>query len=546
MHRALRLLTVVLAAIALIVSSSAPGSAQRRGGAGGGGLKLLVPQIVIGGVLATAKASKPRRERTPAAQRTKRQPTPQPRVAKPKPERTKSAKTAKPSRPLVSRPPASTPPGTRPKVVTVPPRPPKPTRPSFERNPAVLVPGALVGGRDTGRTNDTQPPSLPPGPDVRLGPVAIDATEIPDEVLIAHQPSTSDTAIDALAQRFGLTVLERSTVALLGLRVVRLLIPDGRSPVAVAQVLATEPGIEGAQPNHIYRRQQSNTSAAPQYAISKLAADGAGVRASGRGVAIAVIDTGVDATHPDLRAVAVESRDLLGETARDDAAAHATAIAGIIAADGVTRGIARGARILSLRAFAAFAPRAAGRPQRSTSMVVVKAIDAAIADGANVLNLSFAGPSDALLERMLGAAEQRDVVAVAAAGNGGADAKPAYPAAYPGVIAVTATDALNRLYHEANRGPYVTVAAPGVEVLAASADHGHELVSGTSFATAHVSALAALLLEQAPSLTPADIRKAIVETAVDLGEPGRDEAFGAGLANAEAALAHRLVAGGPP
>lgn len=546
MHRALRLLTVVLAAIALLVSSSAPGSAQRRGGAGGGGLKLLVPQIVIGGVLATAKASKPRRERAPAAKRTKRQPTPQPRVAKPKPERTKSAKTAKPSRPLVSRTPASTPPGTRPKVVTLPPRPPKPTRPSFERNPAALVPGALVGRRDSGSTNEAEPPSLPPGPDVRLGPVAIDATEMPDEVLIAHQPSTSDTAIDALAQRFGLTVLERSTVALLGLRVVRLLIPDGRSPVAVAQVLATEPGIEGAQPNHIYRRQQSNTSAAPQYAISKLAADGAGVRASGRGVAIAVIDTGVDATHPDLRAVTVESRDLLGETARDDAAAHATAIAGIIAADGVTRGIARGARILSLRAFAAFAPRAAGRPQRSTSMVVLKAIDAAIADGANVLNLSFAGPSDALLERMLGAAEQRDVVAVAAAGNGGADAKPAYPAAYPGVIAVTATDALDRLYHEANRGPYVTVAAPGVEVLAASADHGHELVSGTSFATAHVSALAALLLEQAPSLTPSDIRKAIVETAVDLGEPGRDEAFGAGLANAEAALAHRLVAGSSP
>jgi len=366
---------------------------------------------------------------------------------------------------------------------------------------------------------------------------------MPDEVLIAHAVATPDSAIDALAQRQGLTVLERSSVTLLGVRVVRLLIADGRSPASVLQSLASEPEVEAAQPNNIYLRQQSGgrTAIAPQYAISKLAADGAGVRASGRGVTIAVVDTGIDVSHPDLRRAAVEAHDVLDPGDFQADPAHATAIAGIIAADGITRGIAREAAILSLRAFASLAPKGAGRPPRSTSMVVLKAIDAAVAEGARVLNLSFAGPSDALVERLLVAAEARGVVAVAAAGNGGAQALPAYPAAYASVIAVTATDASDRLYEAANRGAYVEIAAPGVEILAASAGHGHELVSGTSFATAYVSGLAALLLEVAPDLAPAQVRTVLIETAVDLGTPGRDDAFGAGLANAEAALAHRLI-----
>lgn len=530
----LRWLIIAGTACGLLLTSGGPGSAQRtRPSGGGGGLSVGLPQVLIGGALAISKASKAAKARRDAAAAAARKKRPPKRPAGSKPSRDKHETATSPDR-------------RRHRVA-------KPTEPSVDR--PVPPPSKRPNRRDTpgGKVETARPgpfgPVVLPRPvATRLGAVATDATEMPDEVLVTHLPSVSDAAMDDLARRFGLTVLERMTASLVDLRVVRLSLPAGRDTNSVVQELATLPEIVGAQPNHIYRRQQSAAAASPpgQYAMAKLAADSPAVSASGRGVAIAVIDTGVDASHPDLKSASVEGRDFLGEGSAEDDPAHATAIAGIIAADGTTRGIARDARIISLRAFATFLPSDEHRPQRSTSMVLVKAIDAAVAEGARVLNLSFAGPRDALLERMLGEADKRNIVAVAAAGNGGAEAKPAYPAAYASVIAVTATDARDHLYEAANRGAYVAIAAPGVELLAASADHGHELVSGTSFATAYISGLAALLLERAPELTPAEIRTALTDTAVDLGSPGRDEAFGAGLANAGAALSHRLVVEAKP
>jgi subtilisin family serine protease len=395
---------------------------------------------------------------------------------------------------------------------------------------------------------------MSPGPQPRLTAAAIDATRMPDEVLVAQSPGSPDSVVDTAAQRLGLLVLERTDIAVLGARVSRIGIPDGRSIEQVIAALAAEPDIGLVQPNHIYRRQQqgaasarapSPESPAPdgqtvQYALRNMSADAAHRASTGRDVVIAVIDTGVDSSHPDIAAAKLSSRVIVDLGAPAELA-HGTSIAGIIAANGTTRGMAPDARILSIRAFAASPPSGRTAPHRSTSMVVLKAVDAAMATAAQVLNLSFAGPRDALLEQALAEVVERRTVVVAAAGNEGAGAPPAYPAAYSGVIAVTAIDARDRQYAHANRGAYITVAAPGVEVLAASADHGHELVSGTSFATAHVSALVALLLQVAPDLTPAEIIRAIQETARDLGAPGYDPVFGAGATNAAAVLGHELV-----
>ena len=125
---------------------------------------------------------------------------------------------------------------------------------------------------------------------------------------------------------------------------------------------------------------------------------------------------------------------------------------------------------------------------------------------------------------------------IAAAGNAGPQSEPLYPAADPNVIAVTATDSDDHLFKMANRGRYIAVAAPGVDILALAPGGAYQLSTGTSIAAAHVSGIAALLLERKPSLKPADIRAVLIATAKPPGPPVPDSDFGAGLVSAYRAV----------
>jgi subtilisin family serine protease len=127
-------------------------------------------------------------------------------------------------------------------------------------------------------------------------------------------------------------------------------------------------------------------------------------------------------------------------------------------------------------------------------------------------------------------------VLIAAAGNAGPNSAPLYPAADADVIAVTATDMSDGLYKMANRGQFIAVAAPGVDVLALAPGESYQVTTGTSVAAAEVSGIAALLLELKPSLTPADIRAILLKTAKPMGASGQQADFGAGVANAYRAL----------
>jgi subtilisin family serine protease len=125
---------------------------------------------------------------------------------------------------------------------------------------------------------------------------------------------------------------------------------------------------------------------------------------------------------------------------------------------------------------------------------------------------------------------------VAASGNAGPKSPPLYPAANANVIAVSATDAQDRLFAASNRGSHIAVAAPGVDIFLPAPDEKYQIASGTSFSAAYVSGLAALMLERNPALKPDEVRAILMKTARDLGAPGRDDLFGAGEADAYAAV----------
>ena len=138
---------------------------------------------------------------------------------------------------------------------------------------------------------------------------------------------------------------------------------------------------------------------------------------------------------------------------------------------------------------------------------------------------------------MLAAAYDKGIVLIAAAGNAGPNSAPLYPAADADVIAVTATDMSDGLYKMANRGQFIAVAAPGVDVLALAPGESYQVTTGTSVAAAEVSGIAALLLELKPSLTPADVRTILMTSAKPMGaSAGQHADFGAGLANAFRAI----------
>jgi Subtilase family len=360
---------------------------------------------------------------------------------------------------------------------------------------------------------------------------------VADEVILEFAPGATPQAIDQLARRYNLTQLESQSFPLIGSTFSRWHIAGGRSVPNVVGVVEDERIVASAQPNYLFTLQDdaANIAAAAhgdpaQYVLAKLQIGEAHQVATGKNILVAVIDSQIDGKHPDLDGTIAKSLDELG--GEENPPQHGTAIAGAIAAHGKLLGIAPGVRLLAERAFDDTPGKSKG-----TSFAIYKSLQAAADAGARVVNMSFVGPADPALHRMLAAAYAKDMVLIAAAGNAGPDAAPFYPAADPDVIAVTASDSRDGLFKMANRGPYIAVAAPGVEILALAPGDAYQITTGTSVAAAHVSGIAALLLELKPSLKPKDIRSIIMTTA----KPHAD--LGAGLVNAYRAVI--LVNGKP-
>jgi subtilisin family serine protease len=353
----------------------------------------------------------------------------------------------------------------------------------------------------------------------------------PNELLAEIDGSMSDEQVRALAQRHGLALVESQNFPLIGATIGLFRITNGRPLDAARRDFAADGSVREVQLNWRYRLQQTKplTEGDPaQYAVSKLKLPQAHTLAHGMNVTIAVIDSGIDASHPELANSISDNFDALGS--KEGPHVHGTGIAGAIAAHGRLMGSAPEARIIAIRAFAS-----AQGGAESSSYVVIKSLNYAVLHGAQIINMSFAGPKDMLIERAIAATAARDVVLVAAAGNAGAKSPPLFPAANPNVIAVSGTDSQDRLFTASNRGVHIALAAPGTDIFLPATDQKYQMTSGTSFSAAYVSGIAALLLERNPALKPSEVRAILTTTARDLGAPGKDELFGYGQADAFAA-----------
>ncbi len=289
-----------------------------------------------------------------------------------------------------------------------------------------------------------------------------------------------------------------------------------------------------------------------QWGLLALRAEEAWGTTRGDGVTVAVLDTGVDESHPDLSGQVLAGTDLIGMGAGpgDRAwARHGTAMASIIAGHGHgpsrsqgVLGIAPQARILPVRVILEEGDPGRAKARESKGGALAEGIRWAVDHGADVINLSLGDDSDSAHheageDEAVQYALSKGVVVVASAGNGGESGdRVSYPAAYPGVIAVTAVDRRGRKAKFSTRNWYATVSAPGVDVVIADPDRSYYEGWGTSAAAAFVSGAAALVKAAHPDLSPAQVKKLLEDTASDSPAGGRDDARGHGMVDPAAAL----------
>ncbi|MGH6769953.1 MAG: S8 family serine peptidase [Xanthobacteraceae bacterium] len=364
---------------------------------------------------------------------------------------------------------------------------------------------------------------LPPLNETRL---------ITNEVVLQLPCNVPQATLATIMKQHNLTALGTECLGAAGNAVYRMRFASGQTIAGVIRALAAHQIIAAAQANYVYALTEPAQPAAPaagdpgQYVPEKLHLPAIHRSYRGTNVSIAVIDSEIDAKHPDLSGSIAEQYDATG--VEDNPHPHGTGMAGAIASKKRLLGVAPAARILAIRAFSSKTANA-----ESTTFHILKGLDWAVKNGVRIVNMSFAGPRDPSLERALKAAHDKGVILIAAAGNAGPRSPPLYPAADPNVIAVTATDIDDKLFGGANRGRHVAIAAPGVDIMVPAPSGEYQMTTGTSVATAHISGVVALMLERNPRLTPADVRRILTASAKRLG-PNNE--FGAGLVDPVKAL----------
>lgn len=352
----------------------------------------------------------------------------------------------------------------------------------------------------------------------------------PRELILSFTDTTSEAKQQEILKKYDLEIQSEmnSTQSVL------VSTPRGKSIQDIANDLVQYKEVAYVQPNT--KVTKSFVSQEPYYKkqwhLPKIDAPKAwDVTKGSSNVIVAVIDGGAQKDHPDLKHSIVSPMDIVTGSSDYIADDHGTHVAGIIAAafnKYGTAGIAPNTKIMPVNVF---------EGEEADIFNIAKAIDYAVKNGANIINMSLGEYGYVYIEdAAIQSAVKKGVVVVAAAGNEDTN-QNFYPAAYANVIAVSATDSDDYVSDFSNFGKYIDVAAPGVGILSTISGGRYAAYDGTSLAAPIVSGIAALVLAKNPFLTVGEVYNILKNSAIDYGEPGWDPFYGSGRVSASRALA---------
>lgn len=321
----------------------------------------------------------------------------------------------------------------------------------------------------------------------------------------------------ALLESLSLRIIEQSALTLLPEQLIRIQVPASpKQRAALARTLAKHQ-ITFDQ-HHVFDAQTE----APQLP-SPTAKHTRGSDHS-LSIKLGLIDTAVQQRHPSLQASNIRQRSFLAPSLRAPEA-HGTSVAALWVGQGEGfSGVLPGAEVVAASVFY----RRDDGGQSAPALHLIKALDWLAREQVPVINMSLAGPANALLEQAIAAASAQGIIVVAAAGNAGPAAQPLFPAAWPQVVAVTAINDAGQIYRWAVQGSHIDFAALGVNVITAQAAGGEGPASGTSMASPIIAATIAEQLARRPKVAAEQIMRELERGAQDLGAPGKDAVFGFG------------------
>jgi thermitase len=361
------------------------------------------------------------------------------------------------------------------------------------------------------------------------------------ELLVTYEPAASEQDVDEAVEQSDARVEEELPAPDAQL----LSFPEAQDETTEAarerelrearEILKQDPEVKYVDYNYLHLPAfvpNDPRFAAEQWNLVKIGAPAAWDTVMDKRAKVAVVDSGIEANHPDLSSKIAAQKDMVdNDNVAEDSVGHGTHVAGTVAAatnngEGVAA-VCHSCRLLIAKG---------GDENGILTSDVVQGIYWSVDKRAKAINLSLGSYGNSrILEHAVNYAWQRGVVVVAAAGNDNTD-RPSYPAAYDKVISVAATDQADAKADFSNYGK-IDVAAPGVGILSTLPGGGYEAWDGTSMASPHVAALAGLLAAQGRSAP--EIRRRIQNTAVDLGAEGKDKFYGWGRIDAERAVIKR-------